>query len=518
MSDGATAALPPSGLLAAAAGLKEASPHVILLDVVCADLGRGGGPSRRFRLTYRFLDMAVHGRPSIVVELGEDERAPSLGGLWDNAPCYEMEVADLFGVPFDGTPPRRFTGGLVPGFPMRRDFAGGGPPPGFADAPDDGAGGDGAVEWFPTAPEDKGALLFRLEMDGEVIRRSSVVPGGSHKGLEKTLESLPFHASPPLLERLNLNCAAANSLIWIRAVEEACGIVPPDRAKALRMVFLELSRIRSHLASIGRTALHLGLASLAAPLRGTLGALDGLFRDSGGETGFPGVAEIGGTRDVDVGWIDGCGDVLDGVGRHLALVEGECAGDDVWMARLGGFRVEPSFAVAWGYTGPLLRACGLNYDLRKASPWYFYGDLDFETPLGMDGTGYDCHLVRMEEIRQSIRIVHQVLANLPHGPAADGGSSFRFRSSGRAAEDFLRHALAGPRAPEGETYSFGEGPFGETGFTILGGDGDRPRRARMRSPHYPVLFSFDGLFPGRTLLEAGDALCSFGLSMGEVDR
>lgn len=511
---------PPSGLLEAARGLKEASPHLVLLDVVCVDRGPGAPGPRRFRLTYRFLDMAAHARPSIAVELGTDGTAPSLGGLWDNAPCYEMEVADMFGVLFDRTAPRHFTKGSVRGFPLRKDFVA--EPAPRPPARGRAGGGGGAVEWFPRAPEDKGALLFRLDMEDGVVQGSSAVPGYAHKGLEKALESLPFHASVPLLERLNLDCAAANSLIWVRAVEEACGIEPPDRGKALRMAFLELSRIRSHLASVSRAALHFGLSSLAAPFREVAGLLDGLLREAGAEGGFPGVAEIGGTRDVDLGWVARAGGVLDAVGRYAALVEGACTGDGGWMARLGGFGVEPSFAVSWGYTGPFLRACGLSYDLRKASPWYFYGDLDFDVPLGTDGTGYDCYLVRMEEVRQSAKIVHQVIDGLPEGPAMDGEASFRFRSSRRRREGFLRHVRAGVSAPGGGgTYSFGEGPFGETGFTILGGGGgggDRPWRARMRSPHYPVLFSFDGLFPGRTVREAGDALCSFGLSMGEVDR
>ena len=154
-----------------------------------------------------------------------------------------------------------------------------------------------------------------------------------------------------------------------------------------------------------------------------------------------------------------------------------------------------------GYTGLGLRVAGLNYDLRKVSPYYFYDAVDFEVPLGVQGTGYDCYLVKVEEVRQSLSIISQVLGNLPEGKATGRGE---FPGEGQG--------------PAGEVYSFVEGPLGEMGLFLTGRGGPKPYRLKVRSPHYPILFSLDELFRGKTLEEADDMLYTFHLDAREIDR
>ena len=499
----------PDTLVATAKKLKEREGFIVLLDIACVDRGTSSRP--RFRIIYRFLNMERHERFALNLSIDEEKTVESLSPLWSNADCYEMEIADLFGIRFSRRTPRHFTGGRQTGFPLRKTFS---PEP-----PSDGDRKEtpGRRPWYPSGAEGKGAMLFELGMEGEVIRQSTAVAGYAHKGLEKLFETTPYQGIIPLVERMNLTAAIANSLAWVKAVEELCGIAVADRAAALRMVFFELSRIYSHLFSVSTMMVRFGLSSLEKPFWRARKSIEDLMHSYGGSGVFPGVAEIGGIRDVGLPWIVRCLGVLDAVKDYLALVEHIGTRNADWMSRLDHFRIDSEFALRWGYSGPVLRSCGLSYDLRKTSPYYFYNDVDFEVPLGTDGTGYDCYLVRIEEVRQSCKIIAQVIDNLPEGKAMDGDLSFRF-GDGRSKEDFYQYVTKGVRASKNEVYSFIEGPSGEIGFFIVDGGEGCPYRVKVRSPHYPHLFSFDELFVSKTISEADDILYSFNLSMSEIDR
>ena len=501
----------PADLVAIAESLKSREGFIVLLDIACVDCGSFS--KSRFRLVYRLLNMERHERLALSLSVGEATPIETLSPLWSNAACYEMEIADLFGIKFSSPYPRRFTGGRMEGFPLRKDFS----PKVVASPRIDDDGRQGGA-WYPTEPEGKGAMLFRLEMEGEVIRHSTAVPGYAHKGLEKMFESIPYHGIIPFIERMNLTCAVANSLAWAKAVEKLCAITISDRAAALRMVFLELSRIYSHLFCLSTMMIRFGFSALEKPFKGMRREVGGLMDGyGGGDRAFPGIAEIGGICDVGPPWILRCLNTLKNIGNYLGFIEAIGTKNADWMSRIDHFRIDPAFSLQWGYCGPLLRSCGLNYDLRKVSPYYFYGDVDFDIPLGIDGTGYDCYLVKVEEVRQSCKIVAQVIDNLPEGKTMDTNLSFRFRE-GRSKDEFYRYVVDGIKTHGGEVYSFVEGPAGEVGFYILDKGDNRPYRVKMRSPHYPVLFSLDELFKSKTLLEADDMLYSFNLSMSEIDR
>ncbi len=510
-------------------GERECSPHdlfdlvktqknneavTLLLDIFCTDLFPSSPYKSRFKLTYRFLNMNTHARPHFVVTINEGTIVDTLSPLWPNASCYEMEIYDLFGIKFSRTYTRIFTKNTLTGFPLRKDFSSKKQDNHYLQENEQN---DDWYYWYPLYPYNKGAMLFKLKMKGEMIIESDATPGYSHRGIEKILEHIPYHKAFPLMERLDTDTSLTYSLLWVKAVEELCHIDIPKRAKALRMVFLEIGRIYSHIFSIDQMMIHFGLISFNLPFFQFRKEVETLFNDYKKTKYFSNIAEIGGLKDVDLQWINKCMKFLENLQDHLKIIEGMCSHDQDWMKKLEHFRIDPSFAIEWGYSGPYLRSLGLNYDIRKASPYYFYKDVDFEIPLGIYNTGYDHYLVKIEEVRQSIKIISQILNNLPDGESMRKDISFFFEDT-HSKEDFFKHVTRGLNAYKGEVYSFLEGPCGEVGIYLMSTGDNRPYRVRLRSPHYPILFSYNELFKQKTIQEIDDILNCFSLSMAEIDR
>ena len=504
----------PDNLLNAVRAQKNSEAVTLLLDIFCIDLLPASPHASRFKLVYKFLNMNNHTRPQFIVPIYEDTVVDTLSPLWPNASCYEMEIHDLFGIKFSKPYERIFTKNTLTGFPLRKDFSSKEQTNRHLQEDQQEASWH---YWYPFHPQNKGAMLFKLQMKGEMIIESIVSPGYSHRGIEKMLEQTPYHKAVPLMERLDTDACLTHSLLWVKAVEELCHIDIPDKARALRMVFLEIARIYSHIFSINQMMIHFGLTSFGLPFFQFKKDVENLFYDYKKTKYFSDIAEIGGLRDTDLQWINKCIKFLENLQVHLKVIESLCSHDHDWMERLEHFSIAPPFAIEWGYSGLYLRSVGLNYDLRRVSPYYFYGDVDFEIPLGIYNTGYDHYLVKIEEVRQSIKIISQVLSNLPSGKSLQKDLSFRFEDA-HSKEDFYKHVTTGIKACKEDSYSFLEGPCGEIGIYLVSRGDNRPYRARIRSPHYPILFSFEELFKKKTLQEIDDMLNCFSLSMSEIDR
>ena len=328
----------PKALAKEAEKLKNRTPEALLLDIVCIDLG-----PRPLRLIYRFLDMNTHTRPTLCVDVGEGETVGTVSSLWKNAAPHEMEIHDLFGVAFSRDYPRQFTKGAGEGFPLRKNFV-----------PSKWMGGKGKGEkvqegrrrWYPRFPEDKGAMLFELEMQGEVIRRAFVVAGYFHRGIEKRAEEVNYSEVISLFERPDDVASLTTSLGLARAVEEFFGMDIPPRAQALRMVFFEYARIYAHLFSLSQLMIHFGLSSLNRPFFGwrrTMGKLINSYRKEEAS-----VAKLGGALEVGMGWVTQCFSVLDTIRDYLGLIEGICTRNDDWISRPDHFHLDPSFVLQWG--------------------------------------------------------------------------------------------------------------------------------------------------------------------------
>jgi NADH-quinone oxidoreductase subunit D len=374
----------------------------------------------------------------------------------------------------------------------------------------------------PRHPAMQGVLRLRLALDGETVTACEPLIGYGHRGLEKLFEAHSLSDGVALTDRLDFVAAAAPNLAYAGAVERLCGVVAPPRARYLRVAVAELSRLASHLLWLSTHAEDGGAAELgAACLRHRERILD-LLEDLCGARLTLRCALPGGVpRDVTAAWLERCAVLAAALPAWIDGYEERLTEDRGWKKRTVGLGVlSPENALEYAVSGPILRASGVDWDLRKAVPYDAYGDLDFDVPVRRNGDAYDRYLVRVAEMRQSARLIEQSLQRLPAGPV-------------------LAPALLSPAGPAAETYFSVEGPRGEIGFYIalaaageIGGadaaargercgprlEEIRPWRCRVRSPSLRHLQVLPELAVGHRVGDLVMLLGSLDLALGEVDR
>jgi NADH-quinone oxidoreductase subunit C/D len=491
--------------------------------------------AKRFEANYHLLNLENHLRIRVKVFLDEQEELPSVISLWKGADWFERELWDMFGVSFEGGPKKRLlTHQEFKGHPLRKDF-------GLEErqklstpdhlAPVDNKrlkGPPRESHWLnigPSHPITKGALRVMVELEGEKIKDVLLEIGYLHRGFEKLCENLKYNQIIPHTDRLNYCSAALNNIGWCKAIEELMDLEIPERAKALRMVFGELSRVVDHFISIGSMAEDLGAPTGLWFFLEQRERVYNLFEKYCGARVTVSLTRIGGMgKDLPLGWANECLNVVKSLEKSLEDVFKMFSQLPWWMDKTRVCAISAKDALEWGFTGPCLRACGINYDLRKASPYYFYGDVDFDIPLGSKGDVYDRFLVRSEEIRQSLRIVTQVLDYLPLGPYKIEDSSISLpdkRSVYKKGEAYDQHSFLierGFKPPVGEIYSAIEGANGELGFYIQSDGEERPYRVKVRPPCFPIFQAFPEVVKGSYLSDAYATLASMNVIPGELDR
>lgn len=437
------------------------------------------------------------------VAAGEETPVPSVSGVWRAAVWLEREVWDLFGVPFENHPDltRLLLWEGFEGHPLRKDFPLEGLDTGpAAPAPRPEESLDGRVELClgPRHPALQGVLRLAVEIEDDEIRSVEPVIGSLHRGLEKLFEIHPFLQAVPLSCRLDETAAATWSLAYVGAVEKLTGLVPPPRARFARTLLAELERLASHLLWLATHASDLGAVAPFPLAVATRDRCVDLLERAGGLC--PGGLE----RDLPAGWADSCRELAGELPPRIDAIEELLTHDRIWKKRTIGVGVlSPDLAIALGVTGPLLRASGLPWDLRRDRPYAAYGGLDFDVPVGANGDTYDRYLVRVAEMRQAVRILIQCLDGIPDGPV-------------------LAAAAAGPRAltvaAGAEVYHGIEGPRGEIGFYLAGDGTPNPFRCHARAPSFMNLQALREICRGARL---GDLMALVGtadLGLGEVDR
>ena len=385
-------------------------------------------------------------------------------------------------------------------------------------------------EWVnigPAHPAARGTFRIMLELSGETIKRSKLEIGFVHRCFEKISEGLTFDQIIPLTNGLNHCSSPMNNIGWCKAVEELIGINIPDRAKALRMALAEIARISDHMLCIGNCTEDMGehLGHFAICMEACEYIYE-LYEKLSGARQTVSIIHIGGLRgDIPLGWISDCNDTIKKIKKSIDSIEKMLTKSHIWMQRTRVCPVSSQQAIDWGYTGPCLRACGVNYDLRKIKPYYFYNDIDFEVPLGVKGDGYDRYLVRMEEMRQSIKIIEQLLGNLPSGPvqvndpkvnSPDKDDIYINKNNSRSHHFEL--IQQGIRPPAGDIYSATEAANGELGFYIIADGSNHPYRVKVRPPCFPILQSFSEITRNWMLMDAVVTLSSMNIIAGELDR
>lgn len=520
--------------------MKEQYNFVMLLDVCGVDNSRRPRSEwehgKRFEVVYHVLNMETHERVRVRVPLNESDAVPTLMPLWKSADWFEREAWDMIGVDFsDRKKERLLTHHKFVGHPLRKDYDANFNQP-LDESQDIYFEPDLSVseeqrsgrEWVnigPSHPATHGTLRLMVELEGEIIKRSKLEIGYLHRCFEKMTENHTYNQVIPYTDRLNYCSAPMNNIGWCKAVEDMMGIEIPDRAKALRMILAELSRIIDHLVCVGTNAVDIGALTnfwFCFELRERVYEL---FEKLCGARLTVSLTRIGGMAyDLPPAWVSECMETVKVITKQIEKIHGMLTGSRIWMDRTKVGGISAANALNWGYTGPCLRAAGVNYDIRKASPYYFYKDVDFEVPVGVNGDCFDRYLVRMEEMRQSLKIVSQVLDNLPSGPVKVSDKTISLPEKKEVytnIEGLMNHfmlIMKGVKPPVGEIYSATEAANGELGFYVISDGSHRPYRVKVRPPCFAIYQSFGEVVQDKQIADAVAVLGSMNIIAGELDR
>jgi NADH-quinone oxidoreductase subunit D len=378
----------------------------------------------------------------------------------------------------------------------------------------------------PQHPSTHGVLRLVLELDGEVVRECKPDIGFLHTGFEKDYERHQYQQCIPYTDRMDYLSPLFNNLGFALAVEKLLGIEIPPRGQYLRVIMCELTRIASHLLWYGTSALDLGATSpfiYAWRDREKILDINELVSGVRMHTSF---IRVGGLlADVPREFYDMVTDFIKTFPRLIDEHELLITKNPIWRERTIGLgKISAEDAMSYGATGPILRACGIPYDLRKAQPYSSYDHFDFDIPIARNGDVYDRYLVRMQEMRESVRIIDQAMANLPDGPVntSDRRVVLPPRNELNTSMESLIHhfklVTEGFRPPAGQVYQAVESPRGELGFYIVSDGSNRPYRCKVRAPSFSNLSSLPHMVRDELIADVVAVIGSIDIILGDVDR
>ncbi len=380
----------------------------------------------------------------------------------------------------------------------------------------------------PSHPATHGVLRLSLEMDGEIITKADPDIGYLHRGDEKIAENMTYTQFIPYTDRLDYLAPLANNVAYALAVEKLLGIDKklPERCQYIRVMCCELARISAHLLGLGAFAMDVGALTVFLHTFTEREKIYNLIEALTGARFTTTYTRIGGlSRDLPEGWTDEVAKFTREVSTAIAEADKLLTRNKIFIDRTKDVGViSREEAIDFGLTGPNLRGSNVEYDLRKAHPYLVYDQLDFDVPYGEVGDCYDRYLVRMEEMRQSVRILDQCLAKLPGGPVNvdDGKIVLPDKQKVLSSMEELIHQFMlvtqGQDAPVGEVYFGAENPKGELGFYIFSKGGGVPYRMKIRAPSFVNLSILAHSLPGHMMSDVVAILGSLDFVMGECDR
>ena len=378
----------------------------------------------------------------------------------------------------------------------------------------------------PSHPATHGTLRIMAQLDGERIHRSTVELGYLHRCFEKMAETHPYNQVIPYTDRLNYCSAPMNNVGYCKTVERLLGVEIPVKAQALRMILCELSRIIDHTVCIGANAVDLGALTGFFHLFTYREKVYTLFEKLCGARLTVSLTRIGGmAQEPPPDWTEQVLHFCDEMSQGINELESLLSQNKIWIKRTQGIGViSAESAIEWGYTGPCLRACGVNLDLRKSEPYYLYSEMDFDVPLGSTGDVYDRYLVRVEEMKQSIKIIRQLAKNLPSGDYTIRDKDIVLPEKKDVygnIEGLMNHfmlVMKGLRPPKGEVYDKTEAANGELGFYLVSDGGPMPYRLKVRPPCFAIYQSFSEQIQGAYVADVISILGSMNVIAGELDR
>ena len=378
----------------------------------------------------------------------------------------------------------------------------------------------------PAHPSTHGVLRLLLEMEGETVLRSKPIIGYLHTGMEKTGENLTFLQGPTNVTRMDYASPLFSELVFALATEQLLGIEVPERATWIRMLMCELNRVASHLLFQATNGMDLGAVSMMIyGWREREEVLRFFEKVTGLRMNHNYIRPGGVAADLPDGWQDDVRHLLDIIPPRLDEYEVLLNNQPIFRARLQGVGVlEPAEALALSATGPILRATGYDWDLRRDEPYLAYDRVDFDVVVGTCGDAFDRFAVRLEEIRQSLHIVEQILDLLPGGDYRTQDKKVtpppraRIDESMEALIHHFKIFTEGFHVPEGEVYRAVESPRGELGCYLVSDGGPKPYRMHIRGPSFANLQTLPHLMYGRLVADAVAVISSVDPIMGEVDR
>ena len=530
-------------------------PYVMLLDLSAVDERmrkyRDGLPAADFTVFYHLLSIERNSDVRIKVALAaEDLSIPTAIPVWPNANWYEREVWDLFGITFTGHPNLRRI--LMPptwqGHPLRKDYPARATefdPFSLSTARQDAEqeallfkpeewgmkrGTENEDFMFlnlgPNHPSAHGAFRIVLQLEGEEIVDCVPDIGYHHRGAEKMGERQTWHSYIPYTDRIDYLGGVMNNLPYVLAVEKLAGIKVPARVETIRVMMAEFFRITSHLLFLGTYIQDFGgMSPVFFIFTDRMKAYDVIEA----VTGFrmhPAWYRIGGVaHDLPQGWDKLVREFIDWLPKRLDEYEKAAMRNGIMRARtIGVAQYNTAQALEWGVTGPNLRATGLNYDLRKARPYSGYENFDFDVPLATNGDCYDRAMLRIEEMRQSLRIIEQCLKNMPAGPyKADHPLTTPppKEQTLQHIETLITHFLSvtwGPVMPAGESSQLIEATKGINSYYLTSDASTTSYRTRIRTPSFPHLQQIPSVIRGSMIPDLIGYIASIDFVMADVDR
>lgn len=513
---------------------------------------RQGQPESNFTVFYQLLSFERNEFLRLKVALtGPKPSIPSITPVWPMANFYEREVYDMFGVNFEGHP--HLTRILMPpswqGHPLQKQHPARATEMGQFKLPEDkmlaeqdmyqfkpeewglkSNTGDNEEFMFlnlgPQHPGTHGILRLILQMDGESL--VNVVPdiGFHHRGAEKMGERQSWHTYIPYTDRVEYLSGVMNNFPYVMAVEKLGGIEVPDRAKVIRIMLSELFRISSHLVWYGTFAQDLGMMTPVFLMFYDRERLFQIIEAVCGDRMHPNWFRIGGVaQDLPKGWDGLVRDFLKYLPPRLKEYDKMVLKNRIFKARTVGIGVyNTTEAIEWGVTGVGLRATGFDWDLRKRQPYSAYDQFDFEIPIGSNGDCYDRALLRVEEMRQSLRIIEQCVNNMPEGPykshnplTTPPDKKFTMYDIETLINHFV-NVTWGPVIPAGEGFASVEASKGQNGYYLISDGSTMSYRTRIRTPSFPHIQFVPYYSKGYTIADLLSILGSVDYVLSDIDR
>jgi NADH-quinone oxidoreductase subunit D len=382
------------------------------------------------------------------------------------------------------------------------------------------------MNFGPQHPAAHGVLRMVMEMDGEVVRRIDPHIGLLHRGTEKLIEYKTYIQAIPYFDRLDYVSPMCQEHAFVLAIEKLMGLEVPARGQYIRVLFDEITRILNHLLNIPAYAMDVGAVTpflWAFEERELL--MEFYERVSGARLHAAYYRPGGVHQDLPAGILDDIWAWSEKFPKVVSDIEGLLTENRIFKQRLVDIgTVSAEDAIAWGFTGPMLRASGVPWDLRKAQPYMVYDKMDFDIPVGKAGDCYDRYLVRVEEMRQSLKIIRQCIQDMPGGPASSVDRKVTPPPRGemkRSMEALIHHFklyTEGFHVPAGETYTAVEAPKGEFGVYLISDGSNKPYRCKIRAPGFPHLQAIEFCSKGYMLADSVAILGSMDIVFGEIDR